>query len=71
MPSWSIGNQIRILFYFDWRKTKKGANVQAINSHRNKKKKHFAEVSDPENKKLVDNSIQGNTQKSKKKVGMI
>ena len=36
-----------------------------------KKKKRFAEVSDPENKKLVDNSVQGNTQKSTKKVGMI
>lgn len=59
-----------ILFYFDWRKTKKGANVQAINSHRDKKKS-FAQVSDPENKKLVDNSVQGNTQKSTKKVGMI
>ena len=35
------------------------------------KKKRFAEVSDPENKKLVDNSVQGNTQKSTKKVGMI
>lgn len=31
------------------------------------KKKRFAEVSDPENKKLVDNSVQGNTQKSTKK----
>lgn len=60
-----------ILFYFDWRKTKKGANVQAINSHRNKKKKRFAEVSDPENKKLVDNSVQGNTQKSTKKVSAL
>ena len=60
-------------FYFNLieGKPKKEQMFKLLKVKEKKKKKHFAEVSDPENKKLVDNSIQGNTQKSKKKVGMI
>lgn len=65
MKIFPVRFDIRTLIFFDGRKTKKPANVQAevTLSHQRKtkqNKKHLAEASDGEIKKLVDNSATRN-----------
>ena len=62
-----------VWYYFDEKKTNKRANDQAklLIGHEKQTKKHFAEASDGEIKKPVDNSVPRNTKKSTGYAGTI
>ena len=62
-----------VRFYFDGTKTKKRASVQAklFIGPEKQKKNSFAEASDGEIKRLVDNFLQKNTKKSTEYAGTI